>query len=157
KPVQPDIPMWIGGGSKAAIRRTARYGTGWSAGLGTPEELRAIVSEIAATAQSFGRTIDEDHYGTGITFHIGAPDDPTALSAAESFRRRYGRDPRDSHAFGDAEHLLGRISAYIDAGISKFILIPLSQGDDAVLEQTRLVIEQVLPEAAKRWPKPPRD
>ena len=41
KPVQPDLPMWIGGSSEAAIRRTARFGTGWQAGAETPAQVGA--------------------------------------------------------------------------------------------------------------------
>ena len=41
KPVQPDLPIWIGGSSAAAVRRTARYGTGWQAGAETAARCRA--------------------------------------------------------------------------------------------------------------------
>jgi len=155
-PVQPDLPMWIGGSSDAAVRRTAQYGTGWQAGAETPEDVRRIVQAIKAALRESGRTIDEDHYGAAFAFRFGTPDDPAVARVAESYRARTGRDPAKHFAIGNTETIMLRIAAYVDAGASKFILRPVALGDSDVLEQTRRLIEEVLPQVASRWPKASR-
>ena len=57
-------------------------------------------------------------------------------------------------AIGDTAAIMMRIAAYIDAGISKFILRPLGEGDADLMAQTERLIAEILPEVARRWPKP---
>src|SRR5579871_5854302 len=122
RPVQRDLPVWIGGSSDAAIRRTARVGTGWIAGAEPPAEAGRIAAAIRDAAAAAGRPIDDDHYGAGFPFHFGRPDDPALRRGLDAFRKRTGRDPAGYFAIGDAETIFSRVSAYVDAGISKFIL-----------------------------------
>ena len=154
KPVQPDLPMWIGGSSQAAIRRTARFGTGWQAGAETPAEVAPVIAAIRTAAAAEGRTIDDDHYGAGIPFRFGRPDEPGLDRLFEAYRRRTGRDPSRYFAIGDAEAIVERIAAYVTVGVSKFILRPAARGDEDMLAQTRRLIEEVLPRVEAHWPKP---
>lgn len=149
RPVQRNLPMWVGGSSEAAIRRAGRYGTGWIAGAEAPEEAGRIARAIGAAAIAAGRRIDDDHYGAGFPFHFGRPDDPALRGVQEAFRKRTGRDPAGYFAIGDAETILGHVAAYVAAGISKFILRPLATGDEAMVAQTRMLIETVLPRAPR--------
>jgi len=153
KPVQPDLPMWIGGSSDAAIRRTARIGTGWQSGGDPPAEAGRIVAAIKTAATEAGRSIDEDHYGAGFAFHFGSQDASFVGRAMDVYAKRTGRDPTKVFVVGDADAILARVGEYVDAGVSKFILRPLGSDDDGLLAQTRLLIEQVLPRAQTRWPK----
>jgi len=154
KPVQAELPMWIGGGSEAAVRRTAKYGTGWQAGPETPEEARKIVAAIKVAAAEAGRTIDEDHYGAAFPFYFGNSTDPAPARMLEAYRRRTGRDASPLFAIGGKDEILERVAAYVDAGVYKFILRPVGIGDEQLLAQTARFIETVLPEVARRWPKP---
>jgi probable F420-dependent oxidoreductase len=150
KPVQPDLPMWIGGGSEAAIRRTARYGTGWQAGGEMPADAGKIVAAIKRATAEAGRSIDEDHYGAGFPFYFGNANDSVVPSAMAAYAKRTGRDPQGYFAIGDERAIFDRVAEYADVGVAKFILRPI--GDD-VVGQTRRLIEKVLPLVEARWPK----
>ncbi len=152
-PVQRDLPMWIGGSSEAAIRRTARIGSGWQAGAETPEAVGQVISGIKTALLETGRTIEEDHYGAAFAYRFGGPDDPGVAKIMAQYQARTGRDARELFAMGDAGVMLDRIAAYVEAGASKFILRPVADGEAEMLAQTKRLIEEVLPAASTRWPK----
>lgn len=58
KPLQkPHPPIWVGGHSRAALRRAAQFGAAWHPINRSPEELRAGRAELARLCQARGRTV----------------------------------------------------------------------------------------------------
>jgi alkanesulfonate monooxygenase SsuD/methylene tetrahydromethanopterin reductase-like flavin-dependent oxidoreductase (luciferase family) len=49
------IPIYVGGSSKPALKRAARYGDGWIGIVHTIEETKAMVAELNAMRREFGR------------------------------------------------------------------------------------------------------
>lgn len=152
RPVQQPLPCWIGGSSEAAVRRTARLGTGWLAGIQTPSEVARVIEAIRKASRAAGRPIPEDHYGAGFPFRFGSVDDPLVERFANARRAAAGTSSagdgiRDYVAAGDAAAILKRIDEYRAAGVSKFVLIPIAKGDDDLMDQTRQLIDNVIPVA----------
>ena len=132
--------------SPAAIRRTARIGTGWLAGIQTPAQVAPVVKGIAEAARGLGRPIDPDHYGAGFAFRFGSWDDSLVDRSARALERfAPNLDPRDYFAVGGAREILDRIEQYKAAGVSKFVLRPMAGDDADFMDQTRRLIDEVLP------------
>jgi len=151
KPWQTPPPIWIGGKSEAAMRRTARLGDGWIPSFITPEELRVGVQKVQDLATAAGRQVPEDHFGTLINYTI-ADTEEAALAMAQPYIPRGRVDEatmRQCTAFGPVDRLVDRVEEYVKAGASKFILRPLCP-PDRMLDQLAGMAERVCPEYHRR-------
>ena len=111
KPVQkPHPPIWVGGHSRAALRRTARVGAAWHPINRPPAELRAGVAELARLSQAAGRTTPP-----ALTLR----NDVRILRAGESA-------PTSTHAgrvlAGEPAALVDQIAELADCGVEHLVL-----------------------------------
>ena len=148
RPVQDPIPLWIGGSAAKAIERTARWGTGWQAGIESADQVEPVITAIKAKTDEFGRDIDFDHYGAGFGFRFGSTEEPIIQRYVEGFKKSMGKAPDAFSAIGGATEILQKIESFRAAGAHKFILRPIASGTDEMLSQTRQLIEEVLPDVA---------
>ena len=149
-PVQKHLPLWIGGHSKAAMRRTARIGTGWVGGTQPPDQTGEVVLGIKSALEISGRLIDADHYGAGFSFRFGTEKEPVvAREIARLASYTPGRAPRTAMAIGGAPEIMQRLREFVDVGVSKFVLRPMGEGDDDLFQQTKCLIERILPRVSE--------
>ncbi|MCK9519613.1 MAG: LLM class flavin-dependent oxidoreductase, partial [Dehalococcoidia bacterium] len=146
RPIQQPLPLWIGGSSNAAIRRTATLGTGWLAGLQSPAQVAPVIKKIRAAVAESGRPFEDDHYGAGFAYRFGSWDEPFVERSTQALAR-LGRDvdAKATQAVGGAEEIIAKAREYVDAGVSKFVLRAIAESDDEVMEQTRRLIHEVVP------------
>lgn len=152
RPIQQPLPLWIGGNAEAALKRTARLGTGWIGGITTPSQVAHAITTIRTEAEVVGRHIDPDHFGTSLAYRIGSRDDPVVNEFPLVRRAGIGDeiDLRPLLAIGTVKEIIARIEEYKAAGASKFVLLPIAMGDRDVFDQTRRACEEILPAIEER-------
>ncbi|MDA7726401.1 LLM class flavin-dependent oxidoreductase, partial [Pseudomonadales bacterium] len=145
RPVQNPLPLWVGGSAPAAVDRTARWGTGWQAGIESPLQVAPVIAAIKETLPKYNRTIDDDHFGAGFAFRFGDRDEPIIKRYEEMLQTRLNREPTDLYAVGNND-ILALAAKFHRAGVHKFILRPIASDAEDMMRQTKLLIEQTLPD-----------
>ena len=118
------IPIWIGGRSEAALRRTGRLGDGWLVSSASPSEVDGGIKAIRRYAADTGRQVPEDHYGALIPFYFAGNSDQAFEIAGRSIRPRADVPTAEFTAFGTADQVRAKVRAYIAAGATKFVMRP---------------------------------
>ena len=138
-PVQDPIEIWFGGQLPGALRRAGRMADGYLPGLCSPSEAAGFRIDVQASAAEAGRVIDPEHFGVNLSYHRG----PLPEAAVEGLRRRRpDLDPNDVVPTSPAA-LRDIVTAWVDAGYSKFLLRPLVAPADWTTELETLA-EDVL-------------
>jgi probable F420-dependent oxidoreductase len=137
------LPIWIGGRSEAALRRTGRLGDGWLVSSVSPTEVEAGIKSIRAYAAEADRQVPEDHYGVLIPFYFSASAENAMAVAERAIRPRAEMPTSEFTAFGTAAEIRRKVQAYIAAGASKFIMRPCGPFE-GWRDQTAILAHEVI-------------
>jgi probable F420-dependent oxidoreductase len=132
KPVQkPHLPIWIGGDSKPALRRVARFAAGWIVSFRTaPEQIPDRIDFIKSQPSWTDRPFDVS-YGLGTarltTDHAPSGDDST-------------------HRGLSAQQIIDALGRFKELGVTmSSVPIPPVTDVEAYLDHARWVIEEIKP------------
>ena len=136
-PVQnPHPPIWVGGHSLAALRRTARYGDGWHP-IGAiaavplpPEEMVRKLAELRRLTTEAGRDF------SALTISYKAPLYDVAVPDPDGGRRRFSGSPTD---------IAGDIAAFAAIGVHELIFDFRGNTLSGSVERLQRFASQVMP------------
>jgi probable F420-dependent oxidoreductase len=134
RPVQqPHPPIWVGGHSRAALRRTVEFGAAWHPINRAPDELRAGREQLAELSRVAGRAA-----APAITLR----NDVRILRPGEAV-------PKSTHAgrvvAGEPPALMEQIAELADCGVEHFVAEFLSADGRELSQQMEVFAEHVRP------------
>jgi alkanesulfonate monooxygenase SsuD/methylene tetrahydromethanopterin reductase-like flavin-dependent oxidoreductase (luciferase family) len=136
-------PIWIGGRSEAALRRTGRLGDGWLVSSVSASEVKQGIESIRRHATEAARQVPEDHFGVLIPFYFSGSADKAFEIAGRAIRPRADLPISEFTAFGTPDHVRDRVQAYIAAGATKFIMRPCGPFE-GWRDQVRILAREVI-------------
>jgi F420-dependent oxidoreductase-like protein len=132
KPVQPRIPIWIGGrGEKRTLRAVARYADGWNGAYVGPEEWKHKSDVVDQWCDKEGRDPKAIVRTVNLGFYLGA--DAKGAARGEAIYQRHfggrtdGREQRTGFLRGTPKDVMDMVGAFRDAGCAR-LNIALREG-----------------------------
>ena len=133
---KPHPPIWVGGHSRAALRRTARHGDGWhpvgavAASLWRPPVLRANIDTLKQLTEA------EDRDFSALTISYKAPLYDTGIPSPDGSRRPFSGAP---------EEIAGDIRTFAAIGVHELVFDCRGQSIPESIERLQWFATDVIP------------
>ncbi|MBG02027.1 MAG: LLM class F420-dependent oxidoreductase [Acidimicrobiaceae bacterium] len=128
KPIQKPLDIWLGGIAPSELKRVGRLGDGWLPSFCTANDVEEAIPQIDGYSKESGReTIDREHFGALLVYTTDGSLPDEIIRAVQS--RRPSVKANEIIVQG-REKLSSRIKEFIDAGASKFVLMPYVEPND---------------------------
>jgi probable F420-dependent oxidoreductase len=155
KPVQkPGPPLWVGGWTDHAARRTGRLGDAWVPGWLSPSEMGRGAELVRQTATEHGRDAGAITIAVEKLAVIDRDRDAAmarAIPTVQTSSKTYERDvdqiqfALDRHIFGSVEDVKRRVGEFVENGVTHFELKLIYPTMDELTRQMELWAEEILP------------
>ena len=133
---KPHPPIWVGGHSRAALRRTARHGDGWhpvgaiAASPLPPQEMRAHLDTLKRMTEAEGRDF------AALTISYKAPLYDTGIPDRDGARRSFS---------GHADEIAGDIRSFAAIGVHELIFDFRGESIAGSIERLQRFAAEVMP------------
>lgn len=131
KPVQrPHLPVWIGGDADAALRRAAKFASGWWSFLTPPEKIGERVDFIKSQPEYDGRAFDVVH----------------GMATTRVGEGHVRRDDPNARSGMSGQQIIDRLSWLGEQGVTvSAVPLPAVRGVDEYLDYAQWVMEEIKP------------
>jgi probable F420-dependent oxidoreductase len=155
KPVQkPGPPLWVGGWTDHAARRTGRLGDAWVPGWLSPSEMGRGAEVVRQTASECGRDPEAITIAVEKLTVIDRDRDAAmarAVPTVQTSSKTYERDvdqiqfALDRHIFGSVDDVKRRVAEFVENGVTHFELKLIYPTMDELTRQMELWAEEIFP------------
>ena len=153
KPLQkPHPPLWVGGWTEAAMKRTARLGDGWLPAWLKPHDIGERFQQVKEMASALGRDPGKIHLGIEVYVSIDRDAKRAGENALATFQASRGTYERPMtieflqkvSLIGSPEQIREQVFAYAKAGVSHFEAKFIYSDLNGLSEMMQLFSQEVL-------------
>lgn len=122
---RPHPPIWVGGRSEAALRRTAKYAQAWAPAFVTPEKYREGLAQLAGFCREYGRDPKEVQPTMYFFANVADTRAQAWAEAGEFLGKNYNIPAKPFERLavhGSPEECIARVRQYIDAGAEHIVI-----------------------------------